>query len=66
MTLLTKSKNYFTSLSNKGVEEANDALEFYEELKESGQEFGAAKFIVEVYKDFTESMNNYGSQKTRI
>lgn len=66
MTLLTESKNCFTSLSNKGIEEAKDTLNFYEELKESGQEFGAAKFIVEVYKSFTESMNNNGSQKTRI
>lgn len=61
MSLLANSKSYFNSLSNRGVKEATEALDFYSELKESGQDFGAAKFIVEVYVDFTESMKAHGS-----
>lgn len=56
MGLYSHSKQYFTSLSNRGVEEATEALTIYSDLKEAGQDFSAAKFLVDVYEDFTESM----------
>lgn len=60
MGLLNTSKSYFTSLSDRGVDEATETLEVYSELKESGQDFGAAKFLVEVYTDFTKAMKDIG------
>jgi hypothetical protein len=50
--LYSKVKNYFNELANNGNKEAIELLKEYEEMKISNGDFIAAKYLIDIYKQY--------------
>ena len=59
-------KEYFTDLANKGNEEATNLMVEYRQMMESEGEFLAGRFLIEVYLEVQETLQEayYNEQQS--